>query len=68
MSNNEKILIDINDTWFADISEMDKGKCEASEKDNRMVNTMRGVVRFIKAQITSVDLIDTNLNHYCAHF
>ena len=50
------------------ISEMDKGKCEASEKDNRMVNTMRGVVRFIKAQITSVDLIDTNLNHYCAHF
>ena len=38
MSNNEKILIDINDTWFADIFEMDKGKCEASEKDNRMVN------------------------------
>ena len=38
MSNNKKILIDINDTWFADISEMDKGKSEASEKDNKMVN------------------------------
>ena len=37
--NNEKILIDITGTWFADISEMDKGKSEASEKDNKMVNT-----------------------------
>ena len=36
--NNEKILIDITGTWFADISEMDKGKSEASEKDNKMVN------------------------------
>ena len=36
--DNEKILIDITDTWFADISEMDKGKSEASEKDNKMVN------------------------------
>ena len=69
--DNEKILVDINEIW---VSEMDNEKCDASEMDNRMVNAsemdnrrfnaMRGVVRFIKAQITSVDLIDTILNHY----
>ena len=45
---------------------MDNGKCDASEMDNRMVNAsemdnrrfnaMRGVVRFIKAQTTSVTM------------
>ena len=37
--NNEKILIDINEIWVSDISEM----------DNRRFNAMRGVVRFIKS-------------------
>ena len=71
--DNEKILIDINEIWVSDISEIDNEKCGTSEMDNRMVNassinSMRGVVRFIKAQITSVDPIDTNLSHYCANF
>jgi len=57
---------------------MDNGKCDTSKMDNRMVNAsvmnnrrfnaMGVVMRFIKAQIISVDLIDTNLSHYCAHF
>ena len=47
---------------------MDNEKCDAFEMDNVRFNAMRGVVRFIKAQITSVDLIDTNLSNYCAHF
>ena len=66
--DNEKILIDINEIWDSDISGMDNEKCDASEMDNRRFNAMRGVVRFIKAQLTSVDVIDTNLSHYCAHF
>ena len=37
-ADNGKILIDINDIWVSDISEMDNGKCDASEMDNRMVN------------------------------
>ena len=60
--DNEKILIDINEIWVSDISEIDNRMVSASEMDNRMVNTsemdyrmvnaMRGVVRFIKAHIT----------------
>ena len=60
--DNEKILIDINEIWVSDISEIDNRMVSASEIDNRMVNTsemdyrmvnaMRGVVRFIKAHIT----------------
>ena len=56
------ILIDINDIWVFDISEMDNEKCDASEMDNRMVNAsemgdkwcnaIRGAVRLIKAHIT----------------
>ena len=36
--DNGKILIDINDVWVSDISEMANGKCDASEMDNGMVN------------------------------
>ena len=41
--------------WY--FSEIDNGKCDAFEMENRMVNAsemdaMRGVVRFIKAHIT----------------
>ena len=60
--DNEKILIDINEIWVSDISEIDNRMVSASEMDNRtvntsemdyrMVNAMRGVVRFIKAHIT----------------
>ena len=50
--DNEKILININEIWISDISEMDNEKCDASEMDNRRFNAMRGVVRFIKAHIT----------------
>ena len=50
--DNEKILIDINEIWVSDISEMDNGKYNAYEMDNRRLNVRRGVVRFIKAQIT----------------
>jgi len=38
--------------WVSDISEIDNGKCDTSEMDNRRFNPMRGVVRFIKAHIT----------------
>ena len=47
--NNEKILIDINEIWVSDISQMDNGKCDASKMDNRRFNAMRGVMRFIKS-------------------
>jgi len=60
--DNEKILIDINEIWISDISEMDNKKCDASEMDNRMANAsemgdkwcnaIRGAVRLIKARIT----------------
>jgi len=36
--DNEKILIDINEIWVSDISEMDNEKCNAFEMDNSMVN------------------------------
>jgi len=41
--DNEKILIDINEVWVSDISEMHNEKCDASEMDNRMVKAMSGV-------------------------
>ena len=47
--DNEKILIDINEIWVSDISEMDNRMVNASEMD---LHAMRGVVRFIKAHIT----------------
>ena len=60
--DNKKILIDINEIWVSDISEMKNEKCDGSEIDNRMVNTsemgkkwfnaIKGAVRFIKAHIT----------------
>ena len=63
-ADNEKISIEINKILIFDVSEMDNGKYNASEMDNRMCNdskmynrrfnAIRGVVRFIKAQITSV--------------
>ena len=46
--DNEMILIDINEIWISDISEMDNEKRDASEMDNRRFTAMRGVVRFIK--------------------
>jgi len=64
--------------WVYDISEMDNEKCDVSEMDNKMVNAsemdnrrfnaIRGVVRLIKAQITSFNPTDTNLSHYYAPF
>ena len=36
--NNEKILIDINEIWVFDISEIDNEKCDAFEMDNRIFN------------------------------
>jgi len=36
--DNEKILIDINEIWVSDISDMDCEKCDASEMGNGMVN------------------------------
>jgi len=36
--DNEKMLIDINETWVSNICEMDNGKCDVSEMNNRMVN------------------------------
>jgi len=66
--DNEKILININEIWVSDISEIDNRMVNTFEMDNRRFDAMRGVVRFIKAQITSVDLTETNLCHYCAHF
>ena len=36
--NNEKILIDINEIWVSDISEMDNGKCDVSKMNNKRVN------------------------------
>jgi len=53
--NNEKILIDINEIWVSDITEMDNGKYNASKMDNRRLNVRRGVVRFITAQITPAE-------------
>ena len=50
--DNEKILIDINEIWVSDISEMDNRMVNVSEMDNRKFHAMRGVVRFIKAYIT----------------
>jgi len=38
--------------WVFDVSKMDNGSCNASEMDNRRLNVKRGVVRFIKAQMT----------------
>ena len=35
-------------------SEMVNRMCNDSEMDNRIFNSMRGVVGFIKAQITSI--------------
>ena len=52
--DNEKILININEIWVSDISEIDNRMVNTFEMDNRRFNSMRGVVRFIKAQITSV--------------
>ena len=48
-SHNEKILIDINEIWVFDTSDMDNGKCDAFEIDNGWFNAMRGVVRFINS-------------------
>jgi len=58
----KRFLIDMNEIWVSDISDMDKGKCDASEMHNRMVNasemgdkwfnSIKGAVRFIKAHIT----------------
>ena len=39
---------------FSDVSKIDNGKYNAFEMDNRWFNTMKGVVRFKKTQITSV--------------
>ena len=50
--DNEKILIEINEIWVSDISEMDNGMVNASELDNRRFYSMRGVVRFMKAHMT----------------
>jgi len=60
--DNENMLIDINEIWVSDISEMDNEKFDASEMDNRMINAsemgdkwcnaIRGVVRLTKAHIT----------------
>ena len=34
----KRFLIDINEIWGFDISDMDNGKCDVSKMDNRMVN------------------------------
>ena len=39
MSDNEKILIDINEIWVCNISEMDNEKCDTSEMDNEKCDT-----------------------------
>ena len=50
--DNKKILIDINEIWVSDISEIDNDKCHGSEMDDKWFNVIRGAVRFIKAHIT----------------
>ena len=50
--DNEKTLIDINEIWLFDISEMYNRMFNASKMDNRRFHAMRGVVKFIKAHIT----------------
>ena len=52
---NKKVSIDINEIWISDIFEMDNEKCNACEMDNRRLKLKRGVVRFIKAQITPTE-------------
>ena len=40
----KRFLIDMNEIWVSDISDMDNGKCDASEMDNRMVNASETII------------------------
>ena len=66
--DNKNILIEINEIWVFDVSEMDSGRCNVSEIDNRRLNVRRGVVRFITAQITPTESNRHWFGHYTAHF